>query len=278
MRPGMDAAQGRGGGGDGSVAAQGHAGGGGSGARLNIVLLGAPGAGKGTQAVNIAQRYGVPHISTGDIFRSNMKAGTPLGVAAKAYVDAGRLVPDDITVGMVDERLKEGDTAGGFVLDGFPRTLAQASALDARLAEAGQKVAVALNIHVEDAAIIKRLAGRRMCKACGQPYHVFYNPPGVEGVCDRCGGEIIQRADDEEATVRERLLVYHAQTAPLIGYYRERGVFAEATGHEVLEETTAEVFEVLGQALGRALGNALGHAQGNALGGAQERHAPGGGA
>jgi adenylate kinase len=220
---------------------------------VNIVLLGAPGAGKGTQAENIARLYGVPHISTGEIFRGNIKAGTPLGDTAKTYIEAGQLVPDDVTIAMVDGRLSEGDAANGFVLDGFPRTLAQASVLDERLAKAGQAITVALNIRVEDDAIVRRLAGRRMCKSCAKPYHVYYNPPAVEGVCDKCGGEIIQRVDDEESTVLERLAVYHAQTAPLIGYYRERGVFAESIGHERLEDTTAEALETLAKALAKAL-------------------------
>jgi len=207
----------------------------------NIVLLGAPGAGKGTQAENITKKYGIPQISTGDIFRANIKEQTALGTEAKSYMDKGLLVPDELTVRIVTERLTQPDCANGFVLDGFPRTIPQAEAIGKWLAERGQRIDAVVNIHVPDDRIIERMSGRRVCKACGKSYHVLYNPPAVEDVCDKCGGELILRADDEPATVRERLAVYHSQTAPLIDYYKPSGVFLEILGREKVEDTSTEV-------------------------------------
>jgi len=206
----------------------------------NIILLGAPGTGKGTQAENISKWFDIPHISTGDIFRSNIKAGTELGKTADKYIAAGRLVPDDITIGLIAARLKEADCAGGFILDGFPRSIPQAEALDAYLALDGRKVEAVFNIYVPDETILQRLSGRRLCGDCGKPYHTVYNPPSSEGICDDCGGVVIQRDDDKEETIRERLTVYYDQTAPLIKRYGERGLLTRITGRELVEDTTAE--------------------------------------
>ena len=216
----------------------------------NIVLLGAPGSGKGTQAEMITARYGIPQISTGDIFRANIKAGTALGKSAKEYLDSGRLVPDELTVNLVKDRLAQGDCAEGFILDGFPRNIPQAQALDAFLSERGQRISVAVSIHVPDEAIIIRLSGRRMCRECGKTYHTHYNAPLSEGICDKCGGAVIQRDDDREGTVRERLSVYHAQTAPLIDYYGAAGLFVQITGRELVEDTTAEMAAALEKVFG----------------------------
>ena len=185
---------------------------------MKLVLLGAPGAGKGTQAACLAEMYGVPHISTGDIFRANLKAGTPLGQKVKKYMDEGLLVPDELTVDLVMDRLQQDDCRAGYILDGFPRTLVQAAALDARVA-----IDAAVDIAVQDEAIVTRMAGRRVCPSCGEPYHTLSKKPVKEGICDRCGSELITRADDEPTTVLKRLQVYHSQTAPLIDYYREAG-------------------------------------------------------
>jgi len=216
----------------------------------NIILLGAPGTGKGTQAENITKWYGIPQISTGDLFRSNIKAGTELGKAAKGYIDAGRLVPDELTIGLATARLGEGDCAGGFVLDGFPRSVAQAEALEAYLATGGRGIHVAVSIHVEDGEIVARLSGRRLCPDCGKPFHIVYNPPAAGGACTACGAEVTQRADDKESTIRERLTVYYRQTAPLIERYRGMGLFVQITGHELVEDTTAEMAAALKKVFG----------------------------
>ena len=179
---------------------------------MKIIMLGAPGAGKGTQAKRIAQRYGIPHVSTGDIFRANIKNGTELGMKAKAYMDAGNLVPDEITIGMLLDRIHEADCEKGYVLDGFPRTIPQAESLTAALKERGEKMDYAIDVDVPDENIINRMSGRRACLACGATYHIAYNPPKKEGVCDQCGEPLVLRKDDKPETVKNRLEVYHQQT------------------------------------------------------------------
>jgi adenylate kinase len=198
--------------------------------QLNVILLGAPGAGKGTQAERIVAQFGVPHISTGDMLRAAVAEGTQMGREAQKYMESGALVPDDVVVGCVRERLTEDDARKGFLLDGFPRTIEQAERLDAMLAEAGRAVTHVILIDVPEDELVKRLAGRRMCSGCGKGYHVEYDPPKQDGVCDACGSELYQRTDDNEETVRNRLEVYRAQTAPLIGYYEQRGVLKNAYG------------------------------------------------
>ena len=203
---------------------------------MKLVLLGAPGAGKGTQAACLAEMYGVPHISTGDIFRANLKAGTPLGQKVKKYMDEGLLVPDELTVDLVMDRLQQDDCRAGYILDGFPRTLVQAAALDARVA-----IDAAVDIAVQDEAIVTRMAGRRVCPSCGEPYHTLSKKPVKEGHCDRCGSELITRADDEPTTVLKRLQVYHSQTAPLIDYYRESGKLLSVDGMQPVADVTKEI-------------------------------------
>ena len=198
--------------------------------QLNLVLLGAPGSGKGTQAERIAPAFDLPHISTGDILRAAVKAGTELGATAKRYMDAGELVPDQVVIGIIRERLAEPDAARGFMLDGFPRTLEQARALDEMLDQAGRGLTMVLLIDVPEEELVQRLAGRRACRNCGKGYNVVFDPPKVEGVCDVCGGELFQRDDDNEETVRNRLAVYRAQTEPLIGYYRDEGILESVFG------------------------------------------------
>lgn len=197
---------------------------------LDIVLLGAPGSGKGTQAERIAPTFGLPHVSTGDILRGAVKGGTELGVAAQRFMDSGELVPDEVVIGIIRARLTEPDTAAGFMLDGFPRTLEQAAALDEMLAGAGRALRLVLLIDVPEEELVQRLAGRRACRSCGRGYNVVFDPAKVEGVCDVCGGELFQRDDDDEATVRNRLAVYRRQTEPLVGYYRDKGVLATVYG------------------------------------------------
>jgi len=200
------------------------------GGALNVVLLGAPGAGKGTQAERIVADFGLPHISTGDMLRAAVAAGTPMGREAAKYMEAGALVPDEVVVGVVKERLAQPDAREGFLLDGFPRTVAQAEALDALLAAEGRAITHVVLIEVPDEELVQRIAGRRSCGRCGKLYNVTFDPPKVEGVCDVCGGELVQRADDNEETVRRRLAVYHEQTAPLVDYYRRRGVLHSVFG------------------------------------------------
>lgn len=205
--------------------------------------MGPPGAGKGTQAVHIATHYGIPHISTGDMFRAAVKAGSELGTQAKSYMDQGLLVPDEVTVGIVKERLASPDCTNGFLLDGFPRTLAQAAALDRTLAE--QPIDVALNITVPREELIRRLTGRRVCRSCGATFHLQSKPPAIAGVCDACGGELYQRNDDEIATVTNRLDVYTSQTEPLIEYYQQQGKLVTVDGTRAIDEVFAEVIRTL---------------------------------
>ena len=197
---------------------------------VNLVLLGAPGAGKGTQAERIVREFTIPHISTGDMLRAAVAKGTELGEAAKRYMDAGELVPDEVIIDVIRQRLSEPDAQHGFLLDGFPRTLEQAGALDVMLADAGHSLTTVLLIDVPEDELVQRLAGRRMCRQCGKGYHVLFNKPAVEGVCDACGGELYQRSDDNEETVRNRLAVYRRQTEPLVSYYEERGVLRGVEG------------------------------------------------
>jgi adenylate kinase len=208
---------------------------------LFIVMMGAPGAGKGTQSRLLSDTLGVPQISSGDIFRENLKNATPLGLLAKQYMDSGALVPDDVTIDMVMERLSRPDCVAGAVLDGFPRTLAQAAALDKALADNALQVRLAPLLEVSDDAVISRMAGRRVCRNCQAMYHVEFNPPTVEGVCDKCGGELYRRADDEPETVKNRLFVYYKQTAPLVGYYFAHGVLVSLNGDRPIEEVQADL-------------------------------------
>ncbi len=214
--------------------------------QLNVILLGAPGAGKGTQAERMVARYGLPHISTGDMLRAAVAQGTEMGLAARKYMEAGALVPDEVVIGVVRDRLAEPDAQQGFLLDGFPRTIEQAERLDALLAEAGRQVTHVIAIDVPEDELVQRLAGRRMCRNCGKGYHIVFDPPKVEGVCDACGGELYQRTDDNEDTVRNRLAVYRAQTEPLVGYYEERGVLRSAHGGgRMPDEVFAQVQELV---------------------------------
>ncbi|HFC98063.1 MAG TPA: adenylate kinase [Thermosulfurimonas dismutans] len=213
---------------------------------MNIVFLGPPGAGKGTQAKRISEKYGIPQISTGDMFREHLSKGTELGKKAKEYMDKGQLVPDEIVLGMVEERLKQPDCEKGFILDGFPRTVPQAEALDEMLAKWGKKIDFAIAIEVPDEELVKRLTGRRTCKNCGMMYHIIFKPPKVEGKCDACGGELYQRADDNEETVRNRLKVYHESTAPLIEYYEKKGVLHRIDGTGSIDEIFERIVKILG--------------------------------
>jgi adenylate kinase len=201
-----------------------------TGTQLNVILLGAPGAGKGTQAERIVERFALPHISTGEMLRAAVSQGTEMGLAAQGFMEAGALVPDEVVIGVVRDRLVEDDAQQGFLLDGFPRTIEQAERLDGMLAEAGRGVTHVILIDVPADELVKRIAGRRSCKSCGKLYNVTFDPPGQADVCDVCGGELLQRADDNEETVRNRLAVYEQQTAPLVGYYTQRGVLQSASG------------------------------------------------
>lgn len=212
---------------------------------MNLVFLGPPGAGKGTQAKILIERYSIPQISTGDMLREHRAKGTELGKKAQEYMDKGQLVPDEIILGMVKERLSQADCEKGFILDGFPRTVAQAEALDNILAEMGKKLDFALALVVPDELLVERLTGRRTCKSCGMMYHIKYKPPKVEGKCDHCGGELYQRPDDNEETVRNRLMVYHESTAPLIDYYKKRGILKEVDGSKSIEEITTQLISIL---------------------------------
>jgi adenylate kinase len=211
---------------------------------MQLILLGLPGAGKGTQAAKVRDEYGIPHISTGDMFRAAIAAESKLGLEVKEYLDSGRLVPDDLTIQVVQSRLGQGDTDKGFLLDGFPRTLEQATALDAMLAEIGRELDVALYIHVPQEVLLARLTGRRLCRSCGATYHVVFQPPKVDGICDICGGELYQRSDDTEEAVATRLQQY-AQTAPLVEYYRERGLLRQVDGQRPIDAVYQEVKGIL---------------------------------
>lgn len=213
---------------------------------MRLILLGAPGAGKGTQAINLSEWLDVPHISTGDIFRHNIRSGTPLGKLAKEYIDKGALVPDEVTIGIVKDRLQQDDCRKGFILDGFPRTIPQAESLEKVLAEMRAALDYVVDISVPDHEIVKRLSGRRVCPECGMSYHLHYGPPKAEGVCDGCGASLVQREDDREETVQKRLKTYHDQTEPLIGYYKKKGKLLVVEGKDKIEDTTAEMFKVLG--------------------------------
>jgi adenylate kinase len=217
-------------------------------APLNVILLGPPGAGKGTQAERIRADFGLAHISTGDMLREALAKGTELGLKAKSYMDAGDLVPDEVVIGIVVERLDESDCEKGFLLDGFPRSLVQAEELDKALAAGGKKIELALAIIVAEDELVRRLTGRRLCRDCAKPYHMDFKPPAQEGLCDECGGELYQRSDDTEETVRNRLEVYRSQTEPLIDYYRGQGVLAEIDGvgrpDEIYGKIEAELVKV----------------------------------
>ena len=214
---------------------------------MKIIMLGAPGAGKGTQAKKIAAQYSIPHISTGDIFRANTKNNTELGQKATTYMDKGELVPDSLVVDLIMDRFKEADCANGYVLDGFPRTIPQAEALDNALKANGEKVDFAINVEVPDENIINRMSGRRACVGCGATYHIKYNPTKVEGVCDACGEKLILRDDDKPETVKNRLSVYHEQTQPLIDYYNKAGVLAEVDGTKDMEDVFKDIVNILGK-------------------------------
>lgn len=214
---------------------------------MKIIMLGAPGAGKGTQAKKIAEKYKIPHISTGDIFRANIKNGTELGNKAKTYMDQGLLVPDELVVDLVVDRVKQDDCVNGYVLDGFPRTIPQAEALDSALNAIGETIDYAINVEVPDENIIRRMSGRRACVGCGATYHLVHIPPKTEGICDTCGNELILRDDDKPETVEKRLNVYHDQTQPLIDYYTNKNVLVEVDGTVDMADVFAAIVKILGE-------------------------------
>ena len=213
---------------------------------MKIIMLGAPGAGKGTQAKQIADKYSIPHISTGDIFRANIKNGTELGKKAKQYMDQGALVPDELTCDLVMDRIQQDDCKNGFVLDGFPRTIPQAEALDAALGKINEKMDYAIDVDVPDENIVNRMSGRRACLNCGATYHLISIPPKVEGICDRCGSEIVLREDDKPETVQKRLKVYHEQTQPLIDYYKNQRILKSVDGTQPMDEVFKAIVTILG--------------------------------
>ena len=213
---------------------------------MKIIMLGAPGAGKGTQAKQIAGKYSIPHISTGDIFRANIKNGTDLGKKAKEYMDQGLLVPDELTCDLVMDRIQQDDCVNGFVLDGFPRTIPQAKALDAALEKLGQHMDVAIDVDVPDENIVNRMSGRRACLDCGATYHVVSLPPKTEGKCDHCGSDLVLRDDDKPETVQKRLSVYHEQTQPLIDYYKNQGILKSVDGTQPMEAVCTAITDILG--------------------------------
>lgn len=213
---------------------------------MKIIMLGAPGAGKGTQAKKIAEKYGIPHISTGDIFRANIKGGTELGMKAKSYMDQGQLVPDEVTIGMLLDRISQSDCADGYVLDGFPRTIPQAESLTASLKDRGEKMDYAIDVDVPDEAIVTRMGGRRACLGCGATYHIVFNPTKTEGICDVCGQELVLRDDDKPETVQKRLTVYHDQTQPLIDYYKNEGILHTVDGTQDLNDVFKAIVNILG--------------------------------
>lgn len=213
---------------------------------MKIIMLGAPGAGKGTQAKQIAAKYEIPHISTGDIFRANIKEGTALGMEAKSYMDKGQLVPDELTVKILLDRVAKDDCKNGYVLDGFPRTIPQADVLDEAVTKLGEKIDFAINVDVPDENIIRRMSGRRACLKCGATYHVVSIPPKKEGICDACGEELVIRDDDKEETVKARLEAYHKQTQPLIDYYNNKGILKEVDGTKDMNDVFADIIAILG--------------------------------
>ena len=213
---------------------------------MKIIMLGAPGAGKGTQAKQIAGKYSIPHISTGDIFRANIKNGTELGKKAKEYMDQGLLVPDELTCDLVMDRIQQDDCVNGFVLDGFPRTIPQAEALDAALEKIGQHMDYAIDVDVPDDNIVNRMSGRRACLDCGATYHVVSLPPKTEGKCDHCGSDLVLREDDKPETVQKRLSVYHDQTQPLIDYYKNQGILKSVDGTQPMEAVFTAITDILG--------------------------------
>lgn len=214
---------------------------------MKIIMLGAPGAGKGTQAKKIADKYQIPHISTGDIFRANIKEGTELGKKAKSYMDQGQLVPDELTLELIMDRFQNPDCKDGYVLDGFPRTIPQAEALTEALAKKGETIDYAINVEVPDENIINRMGGRRACLGCGSTYHIVYAPTKTEGICDRCGEKLVLRDDDKPETVKNRLNVYHNQTQPLIDYYTKQGKLAEVDGTMSMEDVFGAIVKILGE-------------------------------
>lgn len=213
---------------------------------MRLILLGPPGAGKGTQAAGIVEKYGIPHISTGDIFRKNIKEGTELGIKAKDYMDKGLLVPDELVVAIVEDRLQQDDCKKGFLLDGFPRTVNQAEALDRALEKMNQALDKVINVDVNKDSLVERAVGRRICKECGATYHVVFNPPKKDGVCDKCGGSLYQRADDNEETVSKRIEVYLEETQPLIDYYNNKNIIATIDGQQDIDKVFADIVAALG--------------------------------
>ncbi len=213
---------------------------------MRMILVGPPGAGKGTQAKRITERLGIPQISTGDMFRAAVKDGTEMGLKAKEYMDKGALIPDEVVIGVVKERLSKPDCAKGFILDGFPRTLAQASALDNLLKEIGTAIDHVVVIDVPDDDLVRRLSGRRTCRNCGFMYHIEFNPPKKPGICDRCGGELYQRDDDKEETIRNRLKTYHAQTEPIVEFYSSKGLVRKINGTGSMEEVEKAIEKEIG--------------------------------
>lgn len=213
---------------------------------MKIVMLGAPGAGKGTQAKMIAEKYTIPHISTGDIFRANIKEGTPLGLEAKSYMDQGKLVPDELTVKILLDRVAKDDCKNGYVLDGFPRTIPQANVLKEALEKQNDKIDYAINVDVPDENIVRRMSGRRACVTCGATYHIEHVPPKTEGICDKCGSELILRDDDKPETVLNRLKIYHDQTQPLIDFYNNEGILKEVDGTIDVKDVFENITKILG--------------------------------
>ena len=212
---------------------------------MKIIMLGAPGAGKGTQAKMLAEKFNIPHISTGDIFRANIKNGTELGKKAKEYMDKGQLVPDELTVEILLDRVANDDCKDGYVLDGFPRAIPQADVLDKELTKLGDKVDFAINVDVPDENIVRRLSGRRACLKCGATYHIEHIPPKKEGICDTCGSELVQRDDDKPETVQNRLSVYHEQTQPLIDYYNKKNILKSVDGTKDMQEVFSDIVNIL---------------------------------
>lgn len=217
---------------------------------MNLVLMGLPGAGKGTQAERIVEKYAIPHISTGDMFRAAIKEGTELGIKAKSFMDQGALVPDEVTIGIVKERLAKEDCNKGFLLDGFPRTVPQAEALEVLLTELDRQIHYVINIEVDTSKLMERLTGRRICKSCGATYHMVFNPPASVGVCDKCGGELYQRSDDNAETVGNRLEVNIKQTQPLLDFYNEKGYLRNINGDQDIEDVAKDLDELLGGLIG----------------------------